>query len=100
MDSLKKQNGTSLDRPLPNIPKSVSDDDLSYENSDALEKVNWNTFSSAFYTNNNYLQIYIPSGPLPVVPAGEEEHSEEDELDPQSEESVSDKSDLANSIDR
>ncbi|XP_018577685.1 tyrosine-protein phosphatase non-receptor type 61F isoform X2 [Anoplophora glabripennis] len=84
MDSLKKQNGTSLDRPLPNIPKSVSDDDLNYENSDTFEKT------------------YIPSGPLPVVPAGEEEEeeSEEDELDPQSDGSVSDKSDLANSVNR
>lgn len=100
MDSLKKQNGTSLDRPLPNIPKSVSDDDLTYENSDALEKVNDHTFGRAFYRHKNYLQTYVPGGPLPVVPAGEEEHSEEDELDLQSEGSVSDQSDLANSVDR
>nr|XP_023013201.1 tyrosine-protein phosphatase non-receptor type 61F isoform X1 [Leptinotarsa decemlineata]XP_023013203.1 tyrosine-protein phosphatase non-receptor type 61F isoform X1 [Leptinotarsa decemlineata] len=60
-------NGTPLDRPLPNIPKSVSDNDLTYdENSDILN--------------------YIPSGPLPVVPADEDECSEEDELEEEEEE--------------
>jgi hypothetical protein len=31
MDSLKKQNGTPIDRPLPNIPKSVSLNEFTYE---------------------------------------------------------------------
>ncbi|KAJ8982417.1 hypothetical protein NQ317_017219, partial [Molorchus minor] len=76
MDSLRKQNGTPLDRPLPTIPKSVSDNDLSYENEEVPEKA------------------HIPSGPLPVVPSGEEEHSEEDEL----ESSLSDNSEVFNSV--
>lgn len=63
LDSLKKMNGAPLDRPLPNIPHSVSSNEL-YENSDSLD------------------EKYIPSGPLPVVPAGEEEEmSSEDELE-------------------
>jgi tyrosine-protein phosphatase non-receptor type 1 len=64
MDSLKKQNGTPIDRPLPNIPKSVSLNEFTYEG-DSDE--------------------YIPSGPLPVVPADEEEEDEDrtsdDDLD-------------------
>ncbi|EFA00470.2 tyrosine-protein phosphatase non-receptor type 61F isoform X1 [Tribolium castaneum] len=60
LDSLKKQNGTPLDRPLPNIPKSISLNEFSYEG-DSDE--------------------YIPTGPLPVVPGDEEEGSSEDELE-------------------
>ncbi|KAG5885467.1 hypothetical protein JTB14_037047 [Gonioctena quinquepunctata] len=60
-------NGAPLDRPLPNIPKSVSDEDLSYEDKDS------------------HKENYIPSGPLPVVPA-HEEVSEEDELEEEEEE--------------
>lgn len=36
LDSLKKQNGTPLDRPLPNIPKSVSLNDFSYGDGDEV----------------------------------------------------------------
>ncbi|KAJ8914436.1 hypothetical protein NQ315_017532 [Exocentrus adspersus] len=81
LDSLKKQNGTSFDRPLPNIPNNVSDDDLSYQNGDTIES-------------------YIPGRPVPVILANEEEQSEEDELDLNSENSISDKSDLVNSEER
>lgn len=53
-----------------------------------------------------FFQIYIPSGPLPVVPADEEDISEEDELEleeedePRSESPVSDQSDLSSSKNR
>ncbi|CAH1179488.1 unnamed protein product [Phaedon cochleariae] len=84
-DSLHNHNGAPVDRPLPKIPKSVSDNDLSYENNK---------------------QTYIPSGPLPVVPSHEDEYSEEDELEEEEDEEeevlgsdspVSDQSELTNS---
>ncbi|XP_028144768.1 tyrosine-protein phosphatase non-receptor type 61F isoform X1 [Diabrotica virgifera virgifera] len=89
LDSLNKPNGTPLDRPLPLIPKSIS------------EENGWNYDSK----QNGEDEAYIPSGPLPVVPA-DEELSEEDELeeedddeDVRSESPVSDQSDLTNSKD-
>ncbi|CAH1099129.1 unnamed protein product [Psylliodes chrysocephalus] len=84
LDSLQRPNGTSLDRPLPLIPNSTSDHDWNYQNKDGDE------------------ENYIPSGPLPVVPADEElseedELEEEDDEDARSESPVSDQSDLTNS---
>ncbi|XP_060520240.1 tyrosine-protein phosphatase non-receptor type 61F isoform X2 [Cylas formicarius] len=70
IDSLSCQNGVSsstpyANRPLPTIPTSVSDDDLTYkENGD---------------------EKHVPSGPLPVVPA-DGEGSSEDDLEEESDE--------------
>ncbi|XP_056647973.1 tyrosine-protein phosphatase non-receptor type 61F isoform X1 [Diorhabda carinulata] len=89
MESLNKTNGNGIDRPLPLIPKSISEDN------------GWN-FENKEYQDEE-LQSYIPSGPLPVVPG--DELSEEDELEEEddddeevrSESPVSDHSDLINS---
>jgi len=62
----------NFDRPLPNIPKSTSLVDLSYDGSDS-EK-----------------ETYCPKGPLPTVPAGDED--EELELSSEDEASKSTKS--------
>lgn len=60
IDSLKEQNGTSLNRPLPNIPKSVSDDDLNYENSDTFEKVNrYALCVSTFLEHDIFRHIFL-----------------------------------------
>ncbi|XP_063925439.1 tyrosine-protein phosphatase non-receptor type 61F isoform X2 [Zophobas morio] len=77
LDSLKKPNGTPVDRPLPNIPNSVSCNDFHYEG-DGDE--------------------YIPTGPLPVVP-GDEEDEDEDEgtSDEELDDSISPPSELLSS---
>ncbi|XP_030761849.1 tyrosine-protein phosphatase non-receptor type 2 isoform X2 [Sitophilus oryzae] len=64
-DSLKAVQNGLADRPLPTIPQSVSDYDLTYKENGADAD-----------------EIRIPSGPLPVVPIDlEEELSSEDSLE-------------------
>nr|CAI5860932.1 unnamed protein product [Callosobruchus analis] len=83
LDSLLHRRNGELqpDRPLPLIPNSVSDQCLSYEEHENDEEV-----------------PYVPSGPLPTVPA-DEEHSESDEQENEarSESPASGQSDLSNS---
>uniref|UniRef100_A0AAR5QKL5 protein-tyrosine-phosphatase n=1 Tax=Dendroctonus ponderosae TaxID=77166 RepID=A0AAR5QKL5_DENPD len=65
-DSLKPVENGLADRPLPTIPQSVSDDNLTYKGNG----------------DNSIEEKYIPSGPLPGVPAEEdEEGSSEDSLE-------------------
>ncbi|XP_017775945.1 PREDICTED: tyrosine-protein phosphatase non-receptor type 61F-like isoform X2 [Nicrophorus vespilloides] len=59
MDSLNRNCGPPIDRPLPNIPNSTSLSDFSYPESDSEKES-------------------CPSGPLPTVP-GEDEEDEDDD---------------------
>ncbi|KAF7269315.1 protein tyrosine phosphatase 61F isoform X2 [Rhynchophorus ferrugineus] len=63
-DSLKAAHNGLADKPLPTIPQSASDDDLTYKEN-----------------GGNIDESRIPSGPLPVVPGDEEEEDDESSED-------------------
>lgn len=76
-DSLKAAQNGLADRPLPTIPQSVSDDDLTYKGNG----------------DSSIEERHIPSGPLPGVPSGPEEEPEgssEDSLEEEDEADLED----------
>lgn len=93
-DSLKPTVNGVADRPLPTIPQSVSDDDLTYKgDGDSLDKTvswGWDKCEREPISNREFAE---QRRPLPSLPPEDEEEEEEREAEGSSEDSLEEEED-------